>query len=59
MLDIIERFIQDCKYSYLRMDGRTSVSLRQPLVAKFNEVGRAEMFYIINIWLATSLPPCF
>ncbi|VDI10453.1 DNA excision repair protein ERCC-6 [Mytilus galloprovincialis] len=37
MLDILERFISKPKYSYLRMDGSTPISSRQPLVNQFNK----------------------
>ncbi|KAK7506355.1 hypothetical protein BaRGS_00002467, partial [Batillaria attramentaria] len=37
MLDIIESFVQDRQYTYLRMDGATSISSRQPLVTQFNK----------------------
>ena len=39
MLDILESFVQDRQYTYLRMDGGTSISSRQPLVMQFNKVG--------------------
>lgn len=38
MLDILESFVLDEEYSYLRMDGGTSVGSRQVLVNKFNQV---------------------
>lgn len=37
MLSILESFVQNERYSYLRMDGNTQVARRQPLVRKFNE----------------------
>ena len=40
MLDILESFVQDRQYTYLRMDGGTSISSRQPLVMQFNKAGR-------------------
>ncbi|XP_069741423.1 DNA excision repair protein ERCC-6 isoform X2 [Narcine bancroftii] len=37
MLDILELFIRNLGYSYLRMDGSTTIASRQPLISKFNE----------------------
>ena len=39
MLNILERFVSSRGYSYQRMDGGTSISARQPLINKFNQVG--------------------
>lgn len=36
MLNIIERCMQECKISYLRMDGGTPVDQRQPMIDRFN-----------------------
>ena len=38
MLDILERFVRGRGYTYVRMDGSTPISARQPLVKRFNEV---------------------
>ena len=38
MLDIFEVFVAQEGYSYVRMDGGTQISVRQPLVKRFNEV---------------------
>lgn len=38
MLLIIEKFVNDRGYRYLKMDGGTSIAARQPMIAKFNEV---------------------
>ena len=38
MLDILEDFVQKHHYTYLRMDGATTIASRQPLIAKFNSV---------------------
>jgi len=36
MLDILETFVKLFSYTYLRMDGTTSIGSRQPVVEKFN-----------------------
>jgi len=38
MLCILEAFVQKQEYKYLKLDGGTGVSSRQPLITKFNEV---------------------
>lgn len=38
MLLIIEKFVNDRGYRYLKMDGGTSIAARQPMITKFNEV---------------------
>ncbi|KAL8186659.1 UNVERIFIED_CONTAM: hypothetical protein K2H54_003756 [Gekko kuhli] len=37
MLHILEAFLKQKSYSYLKMDGTTAVGSRQPLVARYNE----------------------
>ncbi|NXG81831.1 ERCC6 protein, partial [Stercorarius parasiticus] len=37
MLQILEVFVRDRNYSYLRMDGTTTIASRQPLIARYNE----------------------
>lgn len=37
MLDIVEAFVQEVGYAYLRMDGDTSIRQRQRLIDAFNE----------------------
>ncbi|XP_070798977.1 DNA excision repair protein ERCC-6 isoform X1 [Pituophis catenifer annectens] len=37
MLHILEVFLKQRNYSYLKMDGTTTVASRQPLIARFNE----------------------
>lgn len=40
MLHILEVFLRAHKYSYLKMDGTTTIASRQPLITKYNEVMR-------------------
>ncbi|CAI5774035.1 excision repair ERCC-6 [Podarcis lilfordi] len=37
MLHILEAFLKQRSYSYLKMDGTTTVASRQPLITRFNE----------------------
>lgn len=37
MLDILEVFVREKAYSYLKMDGTTAIASRQPLIARYNE----------------------
>ncbi|XP_010735853.3 DNA excision repair protein ERCC-6 [Larimichthys crocea] len=37
MLDIFEVFVRENMYSYLKMDGTTTIASRQPLIARYNE----------------------
>lgn len=37
MLHILEVFLRAQKYSYLKMDGSTTIASRQPLIARYNE----------------------
>ncbi|NXJ46487.1 ERCC6 protein, partial [Spizaetus tyrannus] len=37
MLQILEVFVSERNYSYLRMDGTTTIASRQPLIARYNE----------------------
>ncbi|XP_039995775.1 DNA excision repair protein ERCC-6 [Xiphias gladius] len=37
MLDILEVFVRENNYSYLKMDGTTTIASRQPLIARYNE----------------------
>ncbi|XP_036912578.1 DNA excision repair protein ERCC-6 isoform X2 [Sturnira hondurensis] len=37
MLDLLEVFVRAQKYSYLKMDGTTTIASRQPLITRFNE----------------------
>ena len=36
MLDILEDFVIDQGYSYMKLDGTTTIASRQPLIDKFN-----------------------
>ena len=38
MLDIMEKFVQEVGYKYLRMDGSTGIGSRQPMINKYNNV---------------------
>ncbi|KAG8538030.1 hypothetical protein GDO81_023413, partial [Engystomops pustulosus] len=40
MLQILEAFVLNIGYTYLKMDGTTTVASRQPLITKFNESWR-------------------
>ncbi|KAF1375776.1 hypothetical protein PFLUV_G00223690 [Perca fluviatilis] len=37
MLNILEVFVTENNYSYLKMDGTTPIASRQPLIARYNE----------------------
>ncbi|XP_006630380.2 DNA excision repair protein ERCC-6 [Lepisosteus oculatus] len=37
MLNILEVFVRDRGFSYLKMDGTTTIASRQPLIAQYNE----------------------
>ncbi|XP_013052521.3 DNA excision repair protein ERCC-6 isoform X2 [Anser cygnoides] len=37
MLQILEAFVRGRSYSYLRMDGTTTIASRQPLITRYNE----------------------
>uniref|UniRef100_A0A4W4DUE8 DNA excision repair protein ERCC-6 n=1 Tax=Electrophorus electricus TaxID=8005 RepID=A0A4W4DUE8_ELEEL len=37
MLEILELFVRENGYSYLKMDGTTTIASRQPLIAQYNE----------------------
>lgn len=38
MLDILEVFVRENNYTYMKMDGTTAIASRQPLIARYNEV---------------------
>ena len=56
MLDILESFVKHFSYSYLRMDGATSIGTRQPVVEKFNKVGSPNQYCLLAIY--NVLFPC-
>ncbi|XP_020498616.2 DNA excision repair protein ERCC-6 [Labrus bergylta] len=37
MLEILEVFVRENSYTYLKMDGTTPIATRQPLIARYNE----------------------
>ncbi|XP_077586427.1 DNA excision repair protein ERCC-6 [Stigmatopora nigra] len=37
MLHILEVFVKENQYSYVKMDGTTTIASRQPLIARYNE----------------------
>ncbi|XP_075933147.1 DNA excision repair protein ERCC-6 [Anarhichas minor] len=37
MLDILQVFVTENNYSYVKMDGTTTIASRQPLIARYNE----------------------
>lgn len=48
MLDIIEEFCRECEYPYLRMDGKTTIRSRQPLVDAFNEERERYFIFLLT-----------
>ena len=51
MLDILESFVIKQGYNYLRMDGTTPISTRQPLVTNFNKVSLIHyIFTDLYVW---------
>lgn len=47
MLHIFQQFVIEQNYSYLKLEGTTSVSSRQPIINKFNKVSS---FFIIFVF---------
>ena len=45
MLDVMETYIQRQEYTYMRMDGGTTISARQPLITQFNAVCWIQITY--------------
>jgi DNA excision repair protein ERCC-6 len=46
MIAVFEEFLAQQQYKYLKMDGSTSVSSRQPLINKFNEDCSYDVFLL-------------
>eukprot|EP00106_Octopus_bimaculoides_P007516 XP_014774958.1 PREDICTED: DNA excision repair protein ERCC-6-like [Octopus bimaculoides] len=46
MLDIFEGFCKNNNYSYIRMDGTTAISARQPLITRYNEDSSIYIFLL-------------
>lgn len=38
MLNILKEFIIEQNYTYLKLEGNTSIGSRQPIINKFNKV---------------------
>lgn len=38
MLNIFQKFVTEQNYSYLKLEGTTSIGSRQPIINKFNKV---------------------
>lgn len=38
MLNIFQKFVTEQNYSYLKLEGTTSIGSRQPIINKFNTV---------------------
>ncbi|XP_071071987.1 DNA excision repair protein ERCC-6 isoform X2 [Dasypus novemcinctus] len=46
MLDILEVFLRAHSYSYLKMDGTTTIASRQPLIMRYNEDSSIYVFLL-------------
>lgn len=46
MILVFEAFLKQQGYTYLKMDGSTSVSSRQPLIKKFNQDSSYDVFLL-------------
>lgn len=44
MLNIFQKFVTEQNYSYLKLEGTTSIGSRQPIINKFNKVTRFLIF---------------
>lgn len=52
MLEILEVFVRENGYTYLKMDGTTTIASRQPLISQYNEVSDYELFTPFVIFYA-------
>lgn len=57
MLDILEVFLRAQKYSYLKMDGTTTIASRQPLITKYNEVTGDAVMPKLLLGAGAGVPP--
>uniref|UniRef100_A0A4W3GV94 DNA excision repair protein ERCC-6 n=1 Tax=Callorhinchus milii TaxID=7868 RepID=A0A4W3GV94_CALMI len=46
LLNIMEMFVRNLGYSYVKMDGTTAVASRQPLISKYNENASIFLFLL-------------
>lgn len=46
MLDVLETFVKQQDYKYLRLDGNTSIASRQPMIERFNTNSDIFMFLL-------------
>lgn len=46
MLDVLETFVKQQDYKYLRLDGNTSIASRQPMIEQFNTNSDIFMFLL-------------
>lgn len=60
MMEILEIFVKDKGYTYMKMDGSTSIGSRQPAITKFNSVSfNILMNYIFNCMLVSTFDSDF
>jgi DNA excision repair protein ERCC-6 len=48
MLNIFQKFVTEQNYSYLKLEGGTSIGSRQPIINKFNKVTSFFNIYFLN-----------
>lgn len=56
MLNIFQKFIIEQNYSYLKLEGSTSIGSRQPIINKFNKVTN---IFFLNTFLITFFYKCY